>query len=304
VRAVLALALALAPPAAASADELRAMPTERRPTEILIELENDNLFFGSWSTIAGAHLDGTDLGRTHASRMSVARRIDVHAAATLDLSSALFTASLDGSLPQSRTTMPIHFHELDRLRGGVMLGREGAPWDLRFGIALELSNHEMTTPGASGQQQLWHDVLEGTGLWQYELRPDGMGTRFGAAFDASAGGRAAWQAASWLLLEARGLAGARVASLAGGSWLDVAGRLSVSVGDGTGPRFGIAAQQWAHAWVETGGVMLASSLDARLDLGALAVVMALTRYDGDQNARYFSYATPNTTMTGSLVLRP
>ena len=49
--------------------------------------------------------------------------------------------------------------------------------------------------------------------------------------------------------------------------------------------------------------MLRSTIDTRLDFSVVVVQLALHRYDGDQNVRYFVYALPNTTMTFALWLR-
>src|SRR5690606_33080063 len=117
------------------------------------------------------------------------------------------------------------------------------PWRVRLGVAVEMSNHEQVTFGATGQQRAWHEFMASTvrsGSWQYDHRSSGLGVRFGAATDASAGGAESLQLEPWLSLDASGSAGGRLASIVAGSALTSQGRVGLSIGDPRGVRLALA----------------------------------------------------------------
>jgi hypothetical protein len=276
------------------------------PFVLRLAIDNDNLLFGSYARLAGRELDGTDLGRTHASSIGLGYATGGGVALRLDASSELFTRALDGRSPVRDAMVPIVFHELDRFRLGIALGQHDAPWRVRLGAAAEISNHEEVTIGASGQQRWWHDFMANTmrsGAWQFDHRPSGQGVTVGAAADAAGGGRATLVLAPWLRLRVAGEGGLRLASIIAGSALTARGRVALSIGEPRGVRLVLSAGQRAHLWLASPGVMVRGSLAARLDLRVLAVEIAFHRYDGDQNAGYYFYALANTTMTASLALR-
>ncbi len=281
-------------------------PPRDGPFVIQLGLENDNLLFGHYGRLVGHEYDGNDLGRTHATRASIAyewaERVGLH----LGLSSQLFTSSIDGSLPSRGMMIPLYFHELDRLRLGLRFRRPHAPWRLRFGAALEISNHEYLTMGASGQQDMWHDLLANTlhtGTWDFEHHGSGLGLTVGMAVDGRAGGVTAVPLLPWFGLVFRGNAGLRLASIGAGSALLAQGGIRVVIGDPRGVRFMIGVEQRAYGWIESRGVMLRSTIEVRLDFEVAAFEIDLHRYDGDQNEAYFYYAFPNTTMNVELTLR-
>lgn len=202
--------------------------------------------------------------------------------------------------------IPVYFHELDRLRVGLLRQRPNAPWRLRFGAALELSNHEFLTVGASGQQAMWHDLLANTlrtGAWDFDHHDSGFGWTLGVAGDGRMGGATRVEVASWLGLAFRGGAGLRIASIFAGSALLAQGGVRALLGDRHGARFVIGIEQRAYGWLEHMGVMLRSSIELRLDFEVAAFEIEIHRYDGDQNVAYFHYAFPNTTMNVELTLR-
>jgi hypothetical protein len=269
-------------------------------------LENDNLLFGNYGRLVGHEYDGNDLGRTHATRASVAYdwadRLGLH----LGLSSQLFTTSIDGSLPSRGAMIPVYFHELDRLRLGLLLRRPNAPWRLRFGAALEISNHEYLTMGASGQQDMWHDLLANTlhtGTWDFDHHDSGFGLKVGMAADGRAGGATIVQLLPWFGFAFRGSAGLRLASIWAGSALLAQGGMRAVIGDPRGVRLVIGVEQRAYGWLQNMGVMLRSTVEVRLDFEVAAFAIELHRYDGDQNIAYFYYVFPNTTMNAELTLR-
>ncbi|AKF04346.1 hypothetical protein [Sandaracinus amylolyticus] len=277
------------------------------PFELRLAIENDNLLFGTYARMAGPELDGNDLGRTHASSIGMSYDIADRGVLELDLTSALFTRSISGLPPMHEATLPIHFHELSRLRLGGGIRRGLGPWRIRWGLAVEVSNREeVVAIGATGQQRWWHEFSRydlDTGVWLYEYHPDGQGIRVGVAADASAGGWTSSTLAPWAWIEAEGDVGGRAGTLPGASWLEPSGRVALSLGDPAGVRLVLGLEQRAFVWIEQPGVMLRSTIDVRLDLSAVVVQLALHRYDGDQNVRYFAYALPNTTMTFALWLR-
>lgn len=291
------------PPAAR---ETRARRPADGPFVAQLGLENDNLLFGNYGRLVGHGYDGNDLGRTHATRASVAYDWADRWGLHVGLSSQLFTASMDGSLPSRGAMIPIYFHELDRLRVGLLRQRPNAPWRLRFGAALELSNHEFLTVGASGQQAMWHDLLANTlrtGAWDFDHHDSGYGWTVGVAGDGRVGGATRVEVASWLGLAFRGGAGLRIASIFAGSALLAQGGVRALLGDRHGVRFVIGIEQRAYGWIEHMGVMLRSTIELRLDFEVAAFEIELHRYDGDQNVAYFHYAFPNTTMNVELTLR-
>lgn len=276
------------------------------PFVIRLGLENDNLLFGNYGRLVGHEHDGNDLGRTHATRASVAYDWADRTRLHLGLSSQLFTASIDGSLPSRGAMIPLHFHELNRLRLGLILRRPNAPWRLRFGAAFEISNHEYLTIGASGQQDMWHDLLANTlrtGTWDFDHRRSSFGLTMGVAGDARAGGAVVVQLVPWFGLAFRGSAGLRLASIFAGSALLAQGGMQAIIGDPRGVRLVIGVEQRAYGWLESMGVMLRSTVEMRLDFEVAAFELALHRYDGDQNVAYFYYVFPNTTMNAVLTLR-
>nr|MDQ3032666.1 hypothetical protein [Myxococcota bacterium] len=109
--------------------------------------------------------------------------------------------------------------------------------------------------------------------------------------------------APWLSLRASGSAGARLATILAGTAVTSRGRLGVSIGEPLGVRLVLSVEQHAYVWVESPGVMLRSTIDARLDFHHAALQVALHRHDGDQNVAYFFYVFPNTTMTIALTGR-
>lgn len=295
--ALAACALALDPALAAA---------QRGPFELGVLLENDNLLLGAYRGMAGDASDGTDLGRTHSSSIWLGVRWDAHTALRLDVWSGLYTESISGEGVRAGGTLPVRFLELDRFRLGAELGAPGAPWRVRLGSGVEIGNHRYDTIGASGQQIFWHELsyeLRGGRAWRFEHRDDGHGVDVGATLDAAAGGGTALAIAPWLAIEAGGLGGARATTLEAGSSLLVEGRVALRIGDPGGARFLLSLEQRADLWLERAGVMLRSTIDARLDLRYVAIDVALNRYDGDQNEAYFFYATPNTTMTIALLAR-
>ncbi|MDQ3036886.1 MAG: hypothetical protein M3Y87_31120, partial [Myxococcota bacterium] len=176
------------PPSAARADDPgSAARTLGRPSTdvgrdgplvLRLAIENDNLLFGNYARMVGREHDGTDLGRTHTSSLGLRYDLADRVGLRLDLSSQLFTAALGGAEPGRHAMVPVAFHELDRLRLGMGLRQPGAPWRVRLGLAVEISNHEEVTFGATGQQRGWHDFMANTvrsGAWQYDHRPSGLG---------------------------------------------------------------------------------------------------------------------------------
>lgn len=277
------------------------------PLELRLWIENDNLLFGSYGRMAGYENDGNDLGRTHASGLHVGYDVDDRVILELDAVTALFTRSVNGEEPGRMMILPIFFHELSWFRLGVGLERPGGPWRLRFGAGVDVSNREQVVAiGASGQQNAWHRFLRytlGTEAWIYEYVPDGAGIRVGGATDVHAGGFTLADVASILWLEAEGGLGGRLGSLPGASWLEARGRVALGLGNRRGVRLVVGVEHRAYVWLEDPGVMLRSTIDARLDFQLLALEVAVHRYDGDQNERYFVYVFDNTTMTVALWVR-
>lgn len=297
-----------APPAPARAPAAPSGDARRDgPFEIRLWLENDNLLLGNYGRMVGHGHDGNDLGRTHASGIRLGYDLGDRVLLELDAESALFTRSTNGVEPGRMMVVPIFFHELSRFRLGVGLDRPGGPWRIRWGIGLDVSNREeVVAIGASGQQNFWHRFLRytlNTGTWVYEYHPDGAGIRVGAATDARAGGTTHYELASWSWLEAEGDLGARLGSLPGASWIEAQGRVAAGIGARRGVRLLVSLEQRAYVWLEEPGVMLRSTIDARLDFELLAVQVAVHRYDGDQNELYFVYVFENTTMTVGLWAR-
>lgn len=281
-------------------------PSRDGPLVLRLALENDNLLLGNYARMVGRELDGTDLGRTHTGQLMVGYDVDDRVALRLDLSTELYTTALEGREPGRNELVPVHFHELDRLRLGARLGQRDQPWRVRFGIAGEISDHDHVTVGGTGQQRAWHDFLANTlqnGAWRFEHRPSGLGVRVGVAFDGSAGGRTEIALAPWVSLTASGDGGARLATIFAGSALTAQGRIGAVFGDRRGVRLIVAVEQHAHLWLEQAGVTFRSTVDVRFDLGVAALEVAVHRYDGDQNVPYYFYVEPNTTMTIALVGR-
>lgn len=280
---------------------------EDGPLELRLWLENDNLLLGSYGGMVGHEHDGNDLGRTHASGLSARYDAGDRVLLELDASTALFTRSVNGEEPSRMMILPIYFHELSWFRLGLGLQSPDGPWRLRFGAGVDVSNREeVVAIGASGQQDAWHRFLRyglGTATWVYEYVPDGAGIRVGGATDARAGGFAVIELARWAWLEAEGELGGRLGSLPGASWLETRGRFAAGLGNPRGVRLLVGVEQRAYVWLEDAGVMLRSTIDARLDFQLLALEIAVHRYDGDQNVRYFVYVFDNTTMTVALWAR-
>lgn len=277
------------------------------PFELRLWIENDNLLLGNYGRMVGHEHDGNDLGRTHASGLHAGYDVGDRVVLELDAASALFTCSVNGEEPGRMMVLPIYFHELSWLRLGLGLEHPGGPWRLRFGVGIDVSNREQVVAiGASGQQNAWHRFLRygiGTETWIYEYEPDGGGVHVGAATDAHAGGFGVIELAPIAWLEAEGGLGGRLGSLPGASWLEMRGRLAAGLGDRRGVRLLVGVDQRAYVWLEGPGVMLRSTIEARLDFQLLALEVAVHRYDGDQNERYFVYVFDNTTMTVALWAR-
>jgi hypothetical protein len=281
-----------------------------RPRATLFEaalfLENDNLLFGHYGRMVGHELDGSDIGRTHASGFWAWGRLGDAHALRLEAWSELYTRSVNGEKVSRFATIPIHFHELSGLRLGLDWAPPGAALRARLGVGLDVSNEADVTFGASGQQQFYHSFSArelASETWQYTYHPTQRQARLGAAVDASVGGRTTLALAPWLWLEAEGHGGLRLGTIFEGSRARAEGRVGAAIGDPRGVHLALARTQRVDVWLAHQGAMVRSTVDARLDLELLALQVAVHRYDGDQNEAYYRYALENITMTVAVAVR-
>lgn len=127
-----------------------------QPTgSVLLIFENDNKFFGLWNVLGG---DEDDLGRTHGTLISITRNWDPHNILTFQVQTDLFTRRLPQGQRGPEGT-PIHFNEFNSFSIGIQHHNKGTPTYYRFVGGVWIVNQERITPGASGQQKIWHDIL-------------------------------------------------------------------------------------------------------------------------------------------------
>ncbi len=276
------------------------------PFEATLWLENDNLMVGLYGDIAGRHLDGSDLGRTHAVGLAMGWDVADRIALRLELSSALFTRNLEPVTTYDSANIPVVFNEIDVLRTRVEL-RDPAR-GLRMGWSLGglLHNHETVSIGSTGQQRLYHQVVRDAinpRLWQFVYLHDGRGILAGGVGSAWIGVTRSIFAAPWLRLGVRGTAELELNTIWAGSALRVDVNMHVALGDPRLAMFVLTAGAEAYGWLASGTVLVRTTIEGRLESEPIDFWIAIHSYQGDANAAYFAYTFDNVTMTVGLTVR-
>lgn len=297
-RAVLAALLALAWAGEARA---QALVPGARDVELSLWLDNDNMLLGGWSAMVGIERDGSDFGRTHGSGLAatwnvVPRRV----ALRLEATSELFTVPLQPVGIYDRSTIPIHFHELDRFRLTIALAHPDQPWHASVGVGVDVSDRSDVTIGASGQQQAWHVAARDAGndiLWQWVYVPDGTPIRVGAAIDGRIGAHHVASIAGWLHVRVRSDAGLRLTTLLAGC--NTFGELDVAilVGERDDLRAELSVRQRGELWLEDPNASMRTTLELAAESAILRVSAAIHWWTGDPRTAFYVHAFPNSTMT-------
>lgn len=158
--------------------------TDRRPVEIKFLFDNDNKFLGLWY-LTGK--DGDDYSRTHQTKLEAVVPLPAMYSARLFLTSTLFTKPTgfvqwvyddDGW----RDRPEIHFLEESIIN--LSLDNRDQPEAIywRGTVGLTVLNGEKVSPGGTGQQQMFHDLIRpifGRTVKEYIYSSDGSGIHSG-----------------------------------------------------------------------------------------------------------------------------
>lgn len=278
-----------------------------RDLELSLWLDNDNMLLGGWSAMVGIERDGNDFGRTHASGLSASwNLVPWRMALRLEASSELFTTPLKPVGIYDYSTIPIHFHELDRLRLAIALAHPEQPWHASIAIGADVSNRSAVTIGASGQQQGWHVIAREAGndiLWQWIYVEDGTPVAIGAAIDGAIGAIHAASLADWLHVRVRSDAGLRLSTLLAGCQTFGELELAIGAGERHDLRAELTVRQRGELWLENPNASLRTTLELAAESAILRVWAAIHWWTGDPRTAFYVHSFPNSTMTLGLTAR-
>jgi hypothetical protein len=245
--------------------------------------------------------DGNDFGRTHGAGIAIGWDvIPDRLSLRLDAITELFLAPLVPVPIYDYSTIPTHFHELDRFRLGAAWTRFGAPWHASAGIGIDVSNRSDITFGATGQQRLWHVAARDAGndiLWQYVYLSDGTPVRAFFVADGMVGATHLESFAPWLHVRGQSDVGMRLSTLFAASSVDTEVELAILLGDPYDLRAEIVLRERVDLWLDDGRASFHTTAELAAESAVLRLWMAVHWYAGDARARYWIYAFPNETMT-------
>ncbi len=294
----------------AAVPELAPAMPETGPFEITLTIDNDNLLFGIYAIVAGRDVDGTDFGRTHGMALSVSYGVARGIRLGLDLDTVIYTRPVDSSITRASSaggSIPIYFNELSQVRFRMdWADPSGGPWRLQMGGGAVVQNREgMSHIGASGQQELWHELSRAAfnpNLWTFEHTPDGGGVHAGP-FVLARGGVEGGVGNEWIRLRAHAMAGAEFSALTYGSRVGISAGGTLEIGRAVDFHLVVGVEQDFDIYLMSGAVTGATHATVRLASQPFDFWLAMNFYELDPNLLYTIYNFNNATMTAGLTVR-